>query len=836
MASLLIVRRNASAALRPLGRKQHHQQQRWVSNRMRTEEQTAVAEERMELLGGSSATKDLRMTTEEYLSSRHLRKESPTEIFHAKDIKDRLEEVGEFISSIMSKLKPDDVDSIWLSRFLMGLYHAIRKNHIEHSSPRILIQAVKTFESRGFVIDTSVYNTVLMVMYQERYDVNALYGVYSKLKEKNLKPNHQSFTIMFCISLRKLKKQNTEKFFDLCVKYIKSAEVPYTMKVEVINGLLLGISEMSSAAYAVRLFEAIADAHFSQQFPPSSLPIRLDERNAGHLYISPEIAFTVLTYCSRIRSVQILENIEPWVMNLKKGDRSTETLIRLEFCLMNSLAVNNEVERAFDLWDSIKENNPEKLQYNTMAKRSTQTLLEYAARVRGNQSILVRYENLLSDLKEYKIIDNRDSYDLHMLQLRLFVASGSYDKVLVLYHQLKRDPGIDKRFMRIITQGSTAKNNLQTIRSIYLDMKQLHDSQKGVSDDGRMMDATERYLGILADNGETTEVLEVMKDLVEEGRGITLDIAHRALHACARDKGASSYGTFYKWSEGGQDDMPLYFSHMKNKLTTKKNCDVAQHIFNQLKDFNLSPVIETYNRLMSVYSEAGNAEEVQRLVKEIEAQKDIKPDGYTFYYSAKSWATKGQIDMVDAVIEDLFNTDPQKFTPHFVAQAIRALGNMGMKFETVAYIRNVTDDEDGLDWLDDQPCKVVPTKQPRPIEVKAGFRLKNMLRQTGVNPTLNVYTALLGLCTRAGNHEAAERVYQELKEDDPESVYDRTDVVTSLMKMHYTTGRMDNALALLEDVRANEGGRLDLTAYHNCISTCASHVCYYFFFFFFFCI
>eukprot|EP01060_Flectonema_neradi_P004812 TRINITY_DN13155_c0_g1_i1.p1 TRINITY_DN13155_c0_g1~~TRINITY_DN13155_c0_g1_i1.p1 ORF type:complete len:1089 (+),score=152.80 TRINITY_DN13155_c0_g1_i1:38-3304(+) len=828
MASMLIVRRSACGVLRPSHSRKQTLQQRWISNRLRSEEQSVVAEERMQLMGAQSdvGMSGTSMTAEQFLQTRKMHLESPYSIFQTKDIKSRLEEVGDFISSFISRVKPSDIDAVWLSKFLMSMYQCIRRHNIEHSAPRLLIQCVKTFKSHGFTIGTPVYNALMMVMYQERYDVQALYGIYNKIKEDGLRPNHQSFSIMFCISLRKLRKQNTEKFFDLCLKYIESPDVSYTMKVEVINGLLLGISEMANAKYATELMAFIRKCHVSEGHPPVSIPLRLDERKSKHLYIATEVSSTIISYCSRIRSVQILECIEPWVNDLAKLDCSKETLTRLNCYLMHSMSVNNEVLRAFDLWDEIKDKFPDTLRYNKEAKRSCQILLEYAARARGLPSVMERYEQVLADLKEFKIIDSRDSYDLHILQLRLFVAAGAYDKVTALYHQLKRQPNFDNRFMRIICSGPTAKNYLVEIRNIYLDMKELSDSQ-GVKENSRlnMMDSTEKYLGLLADAGEFSEVLEVMKDLKEDNKGITLDIVHKALLACARDKGASSYGTFYKWGEGGQDDMPLYFSHMKNRQTTKKNCDVAQHIFDQLKELNLSPTIETYNRLISVYSEAGMAEEVQRLVKEVESQKDISPDGYTYYYSAKSWATKGQVDMVDAVIENLFETDSNKFTPHFVAQAIRALGNMGMKVETVAYIRTISDDDEGPDWLDDQPCKIITVKQPRPMEVKAGFRLKEMLTKTGVNPTLNVYTALLGLCTRAGDHEAAERVYEELKEEDPEGIYDRTDVVTSLMKMHYTTGRMDNALALLEDVRANEGGRLDITAYHNCISTCAAHGC-----------
>eukprot|EP01064_Diplonema_japonicum_P028106 TRINITY_DN4247_c0_g1_i1.p1 TRINITY_DN4247_c0_g1~~TRINITY_DN4247_c0_g1_i1.p1 ORF type:complete len:1069 (+),score=321.55 TRINITY_DN4247_c0_g1_i1:59-3265(+) len=794
---------------------------RWVSNRMRNEEHTAMAQERLNMMspegiaGGSSGAQ-----THEFLSAKKLEEIHVQSLFQCSDTAKQLESPGNFVRLVVSKSEGSKLSDKWCATFLMSLYQAMKRHHIIEAPAKIIVQTIKMFQekNRPFIVGASASNTLLTVMYQEKVDIQAIYSVYSKFKEMGIKPNHQTYALMFSVSLRAHKAKNTENFFGACEKLISNNDFSYAGKVDIIQSVCFGIVDAQHSGYATRLISLLRSLCVVEGATPQQLPARVADRNGSHLYLSVVLAERVFWACSRSRSPDLLDLLRQWYDFFNNRNIHSVTVSSL---LMRAYASNSDMQGAFDIWNALLAQT----QGNEAALRTSQTksacinVMEAAARTKVVSFLSKSREMMDTMLEKGVISSSSDKVDLFIMQIKLFVLANDYAKAKDLYEQIKREVK-DSKVIKALCSGPYAKENLEVLKEIFMDFKALAASS---NEKINLDDALDKYLAVLADCGEFQEVLSVMENL-EAGK-VSLPVVHKVLHACARDKDATSYGTFYKWSEGGQDDMPLFFSHLKNNKTTKKNCTVAQGIFDSMKNFNLQPTTQTYNQLMAVYTAAGDFEEVSRIYDILKKTPGLEPDQFSFYYVARAWAGRGAVDMVEGVFNELFDASQDSkevvFSPEFCAQAIRALSNTGMKIETVAYMRNITPGEEEMDWLDDLPTKVITTKQPRPVEVDMGFKLVNVLKELSLHPGIKVYTALLGLCTRAGDYKRAEEVYKMLKEDDTENIYDRSDIVTSLMKMHYTRQNMDDAMSLLDEVMQTEGCRLDLTAYHNCISTCA---------------
>eukprot|EP01059_Diplonema_ambulator_P034690 TRINITY_DN7916_c0_g1_i1.p1 TRINITY_DN7916_c0_g1~~TRINITY_DN7916_c0_g1_i1.p1 ORF type:complete len:1102 (+),score=455.48 TRINITY_DN7916_c0_g1_i1:92-3307(+) len=801
---------------------------------MRNDEHRAMAQQRLDEIGGRG--EEVRKPTKVFLSERRLEDVSSTNIFHCDDTEKYLmEDPGELVRLVISRAEGSQISDKWVGSFLMSMYQAVKRHNIAAIPSRIIIQSIKEFEKCPmFSIGVNTYNALLSVMYQEKVDIKSIFSVYSRFKDHKIKPNHQTFALLFNASLRAHRTNNSENFFKACSSLLSSSQFSYAGKVDIINTISFGISDAQHTSYAIRLITLLRSLCVVEGATPMVFPERPQDRNGSHLYLSAALAERVFASCSRCRSPDLLDLLQQWLDFL--GTRGITSQV-LNALLMRNYAANGDIAGAFRLWDSIVEHaKPDSLS-NIQIKYACIHVLEAAARSRAHEH-LERSRAMMETMVRLRVITKEaDKIDLFIMQIKLLVMINDYHKAKELYEAIKKDVN-DSKILLALFSGPSAKDNLPVLKEIFLDFKALTESN------GKEVDSTavDKYLGLLADNGEFQELLAIMKSL-SQGQ-VTLDIVNRVLQACARDKDATSYGTFYKWSDGSQDDMPLFFSHLKNNRTTKKNCYVAQQIFDTLKEHGLAPTTKTYNNLMNVYAAAGDHEEVSRLYHHLKNSNDpnIRPDQFSFYYVARAWAGKGAVDMVESVFNELLDTSKKEasksgagkeaqqnpvFTPELCAQAIRALANTGMKIETVAYMRNLTPGEEEMDWLEDLPTKVISTKQPRPVEVDMGFKLINALKELGVVPTVRVYAALLGLCTRAGDFERAELVYDMLKKDtsgnEDMKAMDHSDIVTSLMKMHYTRQNMDDAIKLLDEITQSDRCRMDLTAFHNCISTCALH-------------
>ena len=815
-------------------------QRRCVSNRMRGEEVRAQQTERLMMLGGEAfegKSKTVRKgaTMQSLLDREKLSDVKPSQLFHAEDAPSLLETPGELISMLVTRSVNITLDDRWVSALLMNMFYAIKRNDVPVVPAKLAMQTIKTFMNPElpFEVGPASLNALLTIMYQERVDVRNMYEIYGRFQKDSVKPNHQTFALMFNISLRAHRVKNAENFFVACEGLLRRKDFSFAAKTEVVSTLALGIHDSASHVYGIRLIRCLKDVCFGEtNSPPSYVPDDASSRGGQHLYISRFVTERVFWAITRCRSAEILDDANDW-LSLFESRGVVSLMMRINF--MRLLTLNAAYSRAFDQWDQICESSfaqgvaqiPQHDLRNL--KSACVHLIESCARSK-TPALLERSRKMMEGMISMDILANvSDRVDLYVMQIKLCTLSGEYRKAAELYHAIKKDCK-DSRIIRALCSGKQAseKENLLIIKEVFFDFKALaeaNDTQGTIN----MDDALNRYLGVLADGGELAEVLVMMENHVDtKTANVTIETIHQVLTACARDKDARSYGTFYKWNEGGQDSMPLFFSHLKISGTTKQNCVVARGIFDKMTEYGLTPTSKTYNLLIAVYAAAKDHEEVSRLYEELKDTTGLKPDQFSFYYSAKAFADKGMVDMVENTFKELLeeSADPKSdvvFTPEVCAMGIRALANSGVSIDTVAYMRSYsTNDEE--DWSDEPSSKIHSTKMPRPQGVDMGFDMVGALKSMGLKPGLSVYTALLNLCTRAGDYARAEEVYHMLQADDTDNVLDRSDIVTSLMKMHYMRDNMEDAMTLLAEVAQTDSTALDQTGYHNCLAVCASKV------------
>eukprot|EP01061_Rhynchopus_euleeides_P000958 TRINITY_DN10692_c0_g3_i1.p1 TRINITY_DN10692_c0_g3~~TRINITY_DN10692_c0_g3_i1.p1 ORF type:complete len:1120 (+),score=318.95 TRINITY_DN10692_c0_g3_i1:32-3361(+) len=821
---------------------------RRISQRMRDEENLADSRDRLVMLGddGDDATPSKNsdgksLTVQQILDARDSMPDASS-IMIGSDIDPLLEKTSDLINMLVTRAKTKKLalDDKWVSKLIMRLYTTVKRREIAVTPVKMTVQTVKTFMNADvpFEVGTGTLNALIIIMYQERVDVRSIYDAYALFKKENIRPNHQTLAYMFNVSLRGHRMKNAENFFLACEKLLQKKDFSWGAKAEIIAALCIGIYDTANGTFLVQLLRMIKDVCFAEGMAPGQLPDSPAERTSQHLYLSTYIAEQCF-WAAKARSPDIVELLNDW-MSFLEGRQSLITY-KLRIRQMKMLSFNAHYGLSFDVFDAIKQMmvGPYGTKIGSVDNRSLKsaciTLLETSARARS-PALLERSRLLMEKMIELKIVnDSNDKIDLYVMQIRLHALSNDYAKVNELYTAVK-EQCTDSRIMIGMCSGPYAKDNLAILKPIFLDFKDLAHRKRFNIDD-----AVNKYLGVLADCGELGEVIQTM-DKMGDGK-IDLKIIHQVLTACARDKDANSYGTFFKYSDGGQDAMPLYFSHLKNNRTTKKNCEVAQGIFDRMGDHQLAPTVQTYNLLIAVYSAAKDYEEVSRLYSILKEDDKLSMDQTSFFFLAKAWAESGSVDKVENVFNELLenakgsskdNADSDAkgkstgkkpatvFTADLCAAGIRALANTGMKIETVAYMRKFNPGEEEMDWMENQASQIHQTKQPRPVEVDMGFKFFSTLKELGIKPSPSVYNALLGLCTRAGDYRRAEEVYELLKKDDPEQILSRSDIVTNLMKMHYTRDRMDDAMELLTQTTQHDRVKIDTTAYHNCIATCAS--------------
>ena len=773
-------------------------------------------------------------TTQEILDSAPLPDITPKKLFSGSDIVENLELTSAFMTKVVRRAAGGPkLSDKWAADFLLSLYHALKRHDIAVSPAKVSIQVLKTFmDSDLFEVGTNALNTLISTTYHERVDVRTLYDIYGRFKEKSIRPNHYTLAYMFNVSIRAHRNKNAENFYNACEKLLKRKDFSFSAKQEVINTLCVGFHDSQNSEYPKRLIRLLSEMVYEDnQMVAQQVPKRMEERTSAHLYLSREVAQNFF-WGARSRCGELFELMEKWYNFLDNRDNLS---FRIRIYFTKTLVQSGKMLRAYEMWDEMAlkvedkkhlPGNDEKL----LLKAVCINILEQSARDR-TPALIDKSRKLMDTMIKLKIIPDNDRKDVYALQIKLHVHSNEFETAFELYNKIKAECKGSCDLVKAMCSGPHASKNLPILTKVFYDFKSMADAAKeaGSAIHYEIEGATTAYIGLLADCGELGMVMDTLQKIDSKP---SLDTFHKVLSACARDKGASSYGTFYKWSEGGQDALPLYFSHLKNSRTTQDNCVVAQGIFDKLKEYKHTPTVQTYNLLIAVYSAAKNYDEVSRLYDLMKSDKKLGLDQTSFYYAAKVWADKGAVDRVETVFQELMDaskdTNNKSFslTPEFCAMAIRALSNSGMKLETMAYIRKFNAGDEEMDWMDqEEEAKLHQTKQPRAVEVDTGFKFLDAMKDIGVSPTINVYTALLGLCTRAGDHQRAENVYHMIQEDDADKVMDRSDIITNLMKMHYTRDAMDDAMALLLEVSQHERATLDTTAYHNCIATCASKVC-----------
>ncbi|KAJ9455769.1 hypothetical protein DIPPA_04562a, partial [Diplonema papillatum] len=805
-----------------------------ATDRLNIEEKYVQAEERHRTLDAASWTNtpnETKNVIDLLGACTSIKDLTPHQIFRCKDIENQLatQNFKKFLTLVVDKLAGHNPPDRWTGGFLMALHSALKKYKVERP-PLLDVQAAfERFETTPtFAVETACVNSMITVMYQERTDIAAIYAVYGHLKANNHRPSHQTFPLMFSASLRAHKMKNAQNFFDASTNVLTNENFSFDAKVDVLTALLLGISDAQASLYANQLIVLLRDECLSNKtgFIPPCIPEKPSERRTMHLYLSERVATQVLGALTRIRNSELHDHVRGWADFLR--GRTTKGLNTAFMTrLMRIHATNGDLDRAFETWNELQA-TPDDSRVSDLSsfpvRAACNYLLDTVAKSRKEEYVK-QASDLIENMISKKVLNSDlDRIDAYVMQIKLHCMSDRYEEAKNVYFKIASEL-VDHRMMdAFCVSRSKVKDNINILHEVFEDFKlkreaNLHSKNK-FTEDKELALGTDRYLSVLADAGELKRALAVAGN-------VTLETGHRLLQACAKDKDASQYGTFYKWSEDGQDEMPLYFSHLKNPRTTKANCKVAQGIFDKMQENeDIKVETKTYNLLIAVYSAARDHDSVTMLYEQMQEAK-LKPDHLTYYYLARSFADKGMVDQIESVFSNLFQdldkSKSKSFNADFVAQTIRALSNTGMRIETVAYMRRFNPGEecDDIDWSDDQPAKIVVSKQPRDVEVEAGFRFLTALKDVGLHPTEKVYTALLSLCTRAGAFKRAEEVYKLMSQEERSGLR-KTDVVTALMKMHYTRDNMDDAMQLLVEVFQADEGALDHTAYHNCISTCSA--------------
>eukprot|EP00755_Sulcionema_specki_P018041 Sspe_Gene.65866::Locus_38945_Transcript_1_1_Confidence_1.000_Length_2807::g.65866::m.65866 len=731
----------------------------------------------------------------------------------------------EFISEIFLKQREEGVemDDDWCSRLLIAVSLAVKK--CSESEMRNMVEEQKNVldklaNNAAFRTGTQCYNAVLWSMYESGIAVERIFEFYktnyfSKDAANPRRPNAKTFGLMFSVCLKEHYDENTKKFFDACCTVLSNDKVTYNAKMQTIKAMGKGLITTRNVPYAIKLHDLLA-----KLYKDGGLPATLPDRNrkSQHLYIDSQVADLLFYQASLVTSPLLVDCMSQWLTVLKQLVPQPSYFTHF----IKACARARDLKRGFSTWEEVVER---KMLDGSFLPACT-FLLDSLSRNRGesDKEFMGRASEMIDTMREKELLSIEETEGLYNLELKVNVVRGDYPTALNIYEDMKKKKILttDNPFITFCTGiKAKEKENFAIVQRVFNDSMERERADKDKPNGFRLSDlAINRYIGVLADRGDSEEVLEIINQRFSEP---TLEQYHKVLDACSRGKSASSYGTFYHKTSEKQDDVPLYFSHLKNRRAAAENCNVARRVFDKMKERGVAITGETYNRLMAVYASAGKFQEVQSLYAEMH-EKNIRADEHTYHSLIRAGAERGEVASIDNFVQELIGLHGKerkkktKLTDTICALILKALANTGEPIDTLAYTRRYMDDEE-LDWTEpDTKAVVVRAYRPRTQEVKAGFDIVEAYNSSGGAVSEKVLGALMALCLRAGHAAHAEAVWDQIKTKD---LYSKPDLLTHLMKMYHVKGDAKNAVKHLEEV-IMDGGSVYITAFLNCLSVCAA--------------
>eukprot|EP00756_Hemistasia_phaeocysticola_P001231 Hpha_TRINITY_DN10874_c0_g1::TRINITY_DN10874_c0_g1_i1::g.23476::m.23476 len=789
------------------------EQRRRRARDLERKERTEMTEEG--ILGGDTVGDISGKTWKDFIYSAKLRVLSPRDLFQTKDISEVLQSTGDdilmqFLLQRLSK-SPEVLDDEWCAAFLREYGKKVRESEISTMpSAKVLVKALQVMSTNKnfFQINAQSYNVLLRALYDDNFATDQIIQFYGQYREYGIKPNAVTFGLMFSTCLKARKKEAADGFYNACKQVLTADKVSFRSKTDIIQNIALGIRDTRSHEYAISVIQLLHE-EWKKADLPTALPPVASDRKKGHLYITPRVIHQLFWACANIGNGKLVDTLTQWM-------RSTHDKIQ-DFPkasyghLLKTCGHSEDLTKAFEVFNLIIEKGITSENINETHIQSVVACLQKQrtdpAKVREQLMGMLEHMEKIGALRD-------DSEVTKVTLISVYAGANDYASAMEIFNDIKKTGFKTDRALRALCTGRHARANVDKVKEAFDVMREYKRANKSFILDQRTVN---RYFGVLADLGMFDELNDCIEDMsIHDGFKKDLQTYHRVLTACSRDKAASSFGTFYKLRESGHEDYPMYFSHLKDKKTTSKNCEVAQNIFHKLQREGLKPDAQTYNLLMSVYAQAGLQDQVFTLYKEMK-DNGLQEDSHTYVHMVNVCSENGDVNQVGRVLNELLDKN-LPFNGMFCSLLLKSLANCGDSIKTLAYLRSMSAEE--VDYAShDQTSKTIIQKQPTITEVECGMKLVKMLQDSGLKADVQVLTQLMNLCLRAGEWQKAEDVYNQIQKAGL-SIRDRSDIVTQIMKTFHYKGDVDMCVGILrESVQA--GVSLQATAYLNALSVCA---------------